>query len=126
MLFDDVRVAPSRLSLQAERGTEAYAKKRASATARRDREQAAYVVSFEEQVLEFLRFVPRFGEMARALARQVTSHATPVGSGTVARTERIPVERRAESAVVAYAPHEDREPSTRAATTAYSIVGRTP
>ena len=26
----------------------------------------------------------------------------------------------------AYAPHEDREPSTRAATTAYSIVGRTP
>jgi hypothetical protein len=82
---------------RAERGTEAYAKKRASATARRDREQAAYVVSFEEQVLEFLRFVPRFGEMARALARQVTSQATPVGSGTVARTERIPLERRAQS-----------------------------
>ena len=36
----------------------------------------------------------------------MTEHATPVGSGTVARTQRIPVERRAESAVIAWLRHE--------------------
>jgi hypothetical protein len=36
----------------------------------------------------------------------VTEHATPVGSGTVARTERIPLERRAEAAVIAWMRHQ--------------------
>jgi hypothetical protein len=36
----------------------------------------------------------------------VTAHATPVGSGTVARTERIPVEARAEAAVIAWMRHQ--------------------
>jgi len=36
----------------------------------------------------------------------VTVHATPVGSGTVARTERIPVAERAESAVIAWMRHQ--------------------
>ena len=40
------------------------------------------------------------------MARQVTAHATPVGSGTVARTKRIPIERRAESAVIAWMRHQ--------------------
>jgi len=33
-------------------------------------------------------------------------HATPVGSGTVARTKRIPVEQRAEAAVIARMRHQ--------------------
>ncbi len=36
----------------------------------------------------------------------MTLHATPVGSGTVARTERIPVEKRAEHAVIAWMRHQ--------------------
>jgi hypothetical protein len=36
----------------------------------------------------------------------VTEHATPVGSGTVARTERIPVSQRAEAAVIAWMRHQ--------------------
>ena len=36
----------------------------------------------------------------------VTQHATPVGSGTVARTQRIPIEQRAESAVIAWMRHQ--------------------
>ena len=36
----------------------------------------------------------------------MTKHATPVGSGTVARTERISIERRAESAVIAWMRHQ--------------------
>ena len=36
----------------------------------------------------------------------MTDHATPVGSGTVARTKRIPVEQRAEAAVIAWMRHQ--------------------
>jgi hypothetical protein len=99
-------IEQARAALQVERATPAYANKRAAASARRDREQAAYVVSFETEVLTFLRFSPRFEALARRLARLVTEHATPVGSGTVARTERIGIERRAESAVIAWLRHQ--------------------
>jgi hypothetical protein len=40
------------------------------------------------------------------LARAVADDSTPVGSGTVARTKRIPVERRAETAVIAWMRHQ--------------------
>lgn len=99
-------IEAARQALEQERSTPSYAKKRASATARREREQAAYVVSFETEVLDFLRFAPRYQALAREMARLVTAHATPVGSGTVARTERIPIERRAESAVIAWMRHQ--------------------
>ena len=98
-------IETARVLLEAERSTEAYAKKRASASARREHEHAAYVVSFEVEILNFLRFAPRFDALARGVARRVTEHATPVGSGTVARTKRISIERRAESAVIAWMRH---------------------
>ncbi|HVJ21040.1 MAG TPA: DUF2293 domain-containing protein [Polyangiaceae bacterium] len=96
----------ARAALETERASPAYAKKRAAASARREHEHAAYVVSFETTVLGFLRFAPRYQALAQKLARRVTEHATPVGSGTVARTERIPIERRAESAVIAWLRHQ--------------------
>ena len=99
-------IEAARQALAAERSTEAYAKKRAGESARRQQKQASYVVSFETEVLGFLRFAPRFEALARSVARSVTAHATPVGSGTVARTERIPIERRAESAVIAWMRHQ--------------------
>ncbi|MDF3066629.1 MAG: hypothetical protein K0R38_2230 [Polyangiaceae bacterium] len=99
-------IEAAREALAAERSTESYAKKRAGATARREQKQASYVVSFEVEVLGFLRFAPRFEALARTVARQVTEHATPVGSGTVARTERISIDRRAESAVIAWMRHQ--------------------
>jgi hypothetical protein len=99
-------IVSAKSALEAERSTPAYAKKRAAASARRDHEQAAYIVSFEVEVLQFLRFAQSFEALARDIARRVTAHATPVGSGTVARTERIPIERRAESAVIAWMRHQ--------------------
>lgn len=98
-------IEAARRALDAERSTPAYAKKQQSAAARRDREQASYVVSFEVEVRQFLRFAPRFAELGQRVAREVTAHATPVGSGTVARTERISIERRAEAAVIAWMRH---------------------
>ena len=96
----------ARAALDAERSTDAYAKKREADVARRERNHAAYVVEFAREVHAFLRFAPRWEELARDVAVRVAAHATPVGSGTVARTERIPVEQRAESAVIAWMRHQ--------------------
>jgi hypothetical protein len=40
------------------------------------------------------------------MARAVATHAVPVGSGTVARTRRIPIEQRAEAAAIAWMRHQ--------------------
>ena len=40
------------------------------------------------------------------MAKRVCEHAVPVGSGTVARTERIPIEERASAAVIAWMRHQ--------------------
>ncbi len=95
-----------RADLEAERSTEGYAKKRESAARHREKVQTEYVEDFHGAVLAFLGFHPIHTDLAGRLARAVTEHATPVGSGTVARTERIPVEQRAEAAVIAWMRHQ--------------------
>ena len=92
--------------LEAERSTDAYKKKQASAKRRRDKAQDKYVEDFTAAVLDFLDFHDRHADLAKRLAIAVAAHATPVGSGTVARTARIPVERRAESALIAWLRHQ--------------------
>jgi hypothetical protein len=99
-------IETARAALETERSTEAYAKKRASDVRRRETAQTEYVGEFEAEVVAFLRFAPTFRALEATVARAVTAHATPVGSGTVARTERIPVERRAEAAVIAWMRHQ--------------------
>lgn len=95
-----------RAELNAERSTPAYAKKQAAAAERRDKQQAEYVEDFNESVLNFLAFHPTHAKLAQQLSLAITAHATPVGSGTVARTKRIPVEQRAEAAVIAWMRHQ--------------------
>ncbi len=92
--------------LAAERSTDAYAKKQASAKRRRDKKQEIYVEDFTTAVYDFLAFDVSHSDLAKRLAIVVAKHATPVGSGTVARTSRIPVARRAESAVIAWLRHQ--------------------
>ena len=99
-------IEAARAALEAERSTEAYAKRREADVARRERGHAAYAQEFEEEVFAFLRFAPRWAELAREVARRVAAHATPVGSGTVARTERIPIDERAQAAVIAWMRHQ--------------------
>lgn len=95
-----------RADLLAERSTEKHAKKQIASAARRERLQAEYVDDFTETILRFLDFHPVHEPAARQLAQRVADHATPVGSGTVARTQRIPIERRAEAAVIAWLRHQ--------------------
>lgn len=99
-------IEAARAALAAERATPGYEKKRQADVARRERAHAAYAVSFEQEVHDFLGFAPRWAELARTIARRVAAHATPVGSGTVARTQRISIEERAEAAVIAWMRHQ--------------------
>ena len=95
-----------RAGLEAERSTEGFAKKKEADTRRREKAQAEYVEDFHGAVLTFLGFHLAHADLADRLAKAVTAHATPVGSGTVARTKRIPVEQRAEAAVIAWMRHQ--------------------
>jgi hypothetical protein len=95
-----------RTELATERSTEAFAKKKAAGARRRDQAQAEYVEDFHGAVTAYLSFHPKYADLADRLARAVTAHATPVGSGTVARTKRIPVEHRAKAAVIAWMRHQ--------------------
>jgi hypothetical protein len=95
-----------REELEAERSTEGFANKREADARRREKAQADYVEDFFGAVVAYLAFHPTHADLGTRLARAVTDHATPVGSGTVARTKRIPVERRAEAAVIAWMRHQ--------------------
>src|SRR3954447_11832409 len=95
-----------RAELEAERSTAVYAKRKEGASRRREEAQAEYVEDFHGAVVKFLAFHPGHAALAARLARAATEHATPVGSGTVARTKRIPVEQRAEAAVIAWMRHQ--------------------
>src|SRR5471030_297444 len=103
-----------RADLETERSTESFSKKKEADTRRREKAQAEYVEDFFGTVVTFLGFHENYADLAQRMARAVTDHATPVGSGTVARTKRIPVEQRAEAAVIAWMRHK---------TTAYESMG---
>ena len=100
------RIASIKKDLLAERSTESYKKRRTSDANRREKKQAEYVEDFHGAVVSFLNFAQTHAAIAELLAQAVTKHATPVGSGTVARTERIPIAKRAESAVIAWLRHQ--------------------
>lgn len=95
-----------RAELEAERDDPAYARRLQAAAKRRSAAQAQYVEDFAAAVLSYLAFHPAHARLADELARAVADHATPVGSGTVARTQRIPIEKRAEAAVIAWMRHQ--------------------
>lgn len=95
-----------RRELEAERSTEGFAKRKEADARRREKVQGEYVEDFHSAVRHFLSFHPNHAAVAEQLAHLVTQHATPVGSGTVARTKRIPLEQRAEAAVIAWLRHQ--------------------
>ena len=95
-----------REELEKERTSPEYLKKLEAARRARIARQDAYVVEFRQAVVDFLAFAPRYEEMAWDIADAVTDQAVPVGSGTVARTQRIPIRSRAEAAVIAWMRHQ--------------------
>ena len=96
--------------LQAERQEEKedpkYRKNLEAGRSRSAKKQEAYAEDFENAVFQYLSFHEVHLDLANELAKAVADHAVPVGSGTVARTQRIPIEQRAESAVIAWMRHQ--------------------
>jgi hypothetical protein len=109
MYAPTARISQLKAALVEERANPAYARKLEAGQQRRERAQAAYVLEFRAEVLGFLDFAPRYRELAQVLAQAIAEHATPVGSGTVARTQRISVDRRAEAATIAWMRHATTE-----------------
>ncbi len=100
------RIEALRAELEVERQDPKYQKKLEAGRQRRAKEQAEYAVDFEQAVRDFLSFAPQYQSLATQLASAIAAHAVPVGSGTVARTQRIPIERRAEAATIAWMRHQ--------------------
>ncbi|YCM43966.1 DUF2293 domain-containing protein [Verrucomicrobiaceae bacterium 227] len=100
------RIGALEAELKIEREDPSYQKKLDAGRARRAKEQEVYVQEFHASVLDFLNFASGHRDLAYEMAQAITTHAVPVGSGTVARTQRIPIERRAEAAVIAWMRHQ--------------------
>lgn len=96
---------PILAQLQAERETPEYQHQLEKSKHRREKQQEQYQEDFAAAVLQFLAFHPHWQELAEQFAKVVTEFTTPVGSGTVARTGRIPIAERARAAVIAWMRH---------------------
>lgn len=100
------RIAALRAERMIEQQDPAYQKKLDTGRRRRAQDQQIYAEEFRGAVLQFLNFHPRYSLLAEQVATLISDHAVPVGSGTVARTERIPLEERAEAATIAWMRHQ--------------------
>lgn len=99
-------VKQAQLNVAAVRLTDNYKKKRVADLNRREKKQLEYDAEFCKAVETFLNFNACYKSMEQKLAKAVTVHAIPVGSGTVARTQMIPIEERAAKAVIAWMRHQ--------------------
>jgi hypothetical protein len=100
------RIAALRQELLIERQNPSHQKKLDASRRRRAQAQEAYAEEFRRAVLRYLDFHADFQAYGRLLADLIATHAVPVGSGTVARTERIPIEERAAAATIAWLRHQ--------------------
>lgn len=99
-------VENARQAVVALRNAPDYTKKQENAARARQKKQEVYTREFEEAVRSFLSFDQRYHPVERAMARAITAHAIPIGSGTVARTSMIPLKERASKAVIAWMRHQ--------------------
>lgn len=88
------------------RSTDAYKRKMESSAKLRQKKEQTYQNDFTKAIVAFLNFHERYTNEAETLSQAICEHATPVGSGTVARTAMIPIEERARKAVIAWMRHK--------------------
>jgi hypothetical protein len=100
------RIEALRAELRTERSDPAYQKRVDAGRRRRAVAEDEYALDFRDAVVRFLNFHPEHELLARTLANLIADHATPVGSGTVARTQRISLDARAEAATIAWLRHQ--------------------
>ncbi len=99
-------IAEAKKEVESTRLTDEYKIKLNKDRERRAHKQQGYEVEFCREVERFLDFHKTYKVQEKKMAKLVTTHAIPVGSGTVARTQMIPVEERAARAVIAWMRHK--------------------
>lgn len=99
-------ITEAQKEMNATRQTIEYKNKLKQDRARRAKKQKEYESEFCHEVEKFLGFHEKYKGIEKKMAKQVTIHAIPVGSGTVARTQMIPIEQRAARAVIAWMRHK--------------------
>jgi len=99
-------IRAAQTAVSAVRSTETYTRRLERDRTTRHKKEETYRSLFLLEVKIFLDFDIRYKEFEEKMAQMITDHATPVGSGTVARTTTIPVEKRAERAVIAWMRHK--------------------
>jgi len=99
-------VAYAKMATTRQRSAPGYQQKLDASRKRRADEQQKYALKFFLQVRDFLQFHPSYDELEKQMAIAITRHAIPVGSGTVARTQTIPIQERAAKAVIAWMRHQ--------------------
>ena len=102
----ETTIVQAKKDVQEVRLTDEYKKKQTYAVERREKKQEQYDAEFCQAVERFLDFHSSYKELEMKLAKAVTVHAIPVGSGTVARTQMIPIGERAALAVIAWMRHQ--------------------
>lgn len=95
--------------LAAERADPSYQRKLDRAKEKREAEQAVYEAEFQIAVEAFLDFAPVYAQLGKGISYLITEQTIEVGSGTVARTERISLAQRAEAATIAWLRHQTTE-----------------
>ena len=99
-------ITQAQQNVAAVRQTDRYQQQRTAGLRRREKKQESYQGEFSRAVEKYLNFHDSYQHIAVKMAQAITEHATPVGSGTVARTQRIPLEERAAKAVIAWMRHQ--------------------
>ncbi len=99
-------VEKAKVDLEEKRSDPGYLRKRESDLKRREKKHKEYENEFFKELLKFLNFHPRYINLAQEMAKALVEHSVPVGSGTVARTKQIPIEKRASAAVIAWMRHK--------------------
>jgi hypothetical protein len=100
------RIEALQIARKLEKTDPAYTRQLAASRARRAKAEVAYSEDFTQALRDYLNFHPRYVLLADRLSQLIATHAIPVGSGTVARTKRIPIEQRAEAATIAWLRHQ--------------------
>ena len=95
--------------VKVKRSAPTYQKQLDQSRVRRQKKELEYVEDFALEVVKFLNFSADYCKLAKDLSRLIAVHATPVGSGTVARTKMIPIEERAKRATMAWFRHQTTE-----------------
>lgn len=99
-------IAQAKAEVLATRQTDEYQKKQVYNAQRREQLQTKYEIEFTEAIASHLNFHERYHPIQKRMAQAISDHATPIGSGTVARTKMIPIRERASHAVIAWMRHQ--------------------